>query len=767
MTGAALLFWALSAGAASATDYSQTVAGATAYITNRMSLDHIPGMAVALVDSQEVAWAAGFGFADLEAGVPVRTDTVYRVGSVSKMFATIALMQLVEEGRFALDTPLVDVLPSFHLWPRDFGLPATNTLVARHMVNYHSGLPGDLFNAGATFLPFDGYEEWLFGYLPATPPLYPPDLVNNYCNVGFTLAERAVRLHNTNAWSYAEYCRRKIFDPLGMSSTSLLKDRAAISNNLARVYVFAEGQQIPLPEQHLNMRGAGGAYSTADDMARFARMLLADGLGPSGRVLEASSIAAMGERQGGGLPLNVDNRWVPGLGWDAVTNPRLSHAGGRVFLKGGAVENGHCAFVEVMPAAQLAAVAVSDAEVNAAWDVCDTMLRLALRDKFGLPGPDPVAPAASTLITNRPPAELEPLAGAYVKIAGFDLFLTNGHSLTWIEGAENPGATPVELWPRENGWFSPTDSQAIELCFTNLSGRDVVVARYLWPDASFIWQLLYAERSPPAELSAAWSNRLDQVWPVTDACADDYGFLGVEALGLAAGLKLSLAHGLLTVTDLSGQVQVIEPVDDDTAFVRGITPRCDSAVRYMQTNGMKVLQFGGFRYRDPADVPDIGADETVSSNLIAEGLGALYAFAPPRTGLLYEAVCSAPDSFRLWRLDHDGLYRGAAAPGTALAFESAQTQACYLYVLAGLAGPRTGAYELALSYPLRLRGLEREPAGWVLRWQGKTNATYSLLGGADLAGGFTPVLTGLSGDYIQRATGTVAGAARFFAVEKE
>jgi len=753
-----------------ATDYSNTIEATTSYITNRMALEHVPGLAVALVESQQVVWATGFGYADLEHAIPVTSQTVYRIGSVSKIFPTVALLQLAEQGILTMDTPVTNLLPEFAIQYRDFGIPATNELVVRHLVNYHSGLPGDVLNSGfSTTMPFDGHQDWLMGYLPTAYPHYPPDLVYNYCNVGFTLAERVVRFHNTNGFNYAEYCREKIFDPLRMSSSSLLKDRAAISNNLAKAYMYMGGGYFPLPEQYINMRGAGGIYSSVEDMTKFLMMFLADGMSPSGRLLESASFTEMLERQGEGLPLNVGNIFVAGLGWDSVSNARLSHASSRVCWKAGSVSEGHCGLIEVLPEAQLAAVILADADMILAWDACDHLLRHALEDKLGLPVPDPVSPIASPLITNMPPSELESLAGVYVGTEGFDLILTNGHCLTWVPGAEDPSAVATNIWPRENGWFSFRESQNIELCFTNLAGRDVIVARQLWPDASFIAQSLHAERYEPPPLSAAWSNRLDTAWPVVDAFApESYQYLLAEYQGAPAGLKLSVAHGVLIIEDFENQIHVLEPHDDNVAFVAGITPRCGSAAEFMQTNGMEVLQFAGYRYQAPSDVPAIGANQVVTNSLDVAGLSALYAFMPPVTGLLYEAsLVNAPSNFVIRVLDGNTIHQGKVWAGEGLDFESAEPAPYYLQVQASLTDARTGAFELVLSYPLLIRDFRDDPPGCIIQWQGQTNAAYSLLSTTNIMSDFSVFRSNITGGFLLSSTTTVSGIKQFFAVERE
>ena len=91
------------AGNAMATDYSKTIAVSSEYITNVMAQNGIPGVTVVLVESQQVVWAEGFGYANVEEQVPVTTNTVMMIGSVSKFLTALMAMQVVDDGIFDLD----------------------------------------------------------------------------------------------------------------------------------------------------------------------------------------------------------------------------------------------------------------------------------------------------------------------------------------------------------------------------------------------------------------------------------------------------------------------------------------------------------------------------------------------------------------------------------------------------------------------------------------------------------------------------------------
>ena len=83
----------------------------TNFIRHEMADKGLPALSIALVDDQETVWAQGFGYADPEDSIPATARTVYRVGSVSKLFTDIAIMQLVERGQLDLDAPITAYLP--------------------------------------------------------------------------------------------------------------------------------------------------------------------------------------------------------------------------------------------------------------------------------------------------------------------------------------------------------------------------------------------------------------------------------------------------------------------------------------------------------------------------------------------------------------------------------------------------------------------------------------------------------------------------------
>src|SRR5215469_16633010 len=160
----------------------------TAFIEREVHAKKLPALSIALVEDQRIVWARGFGFADPQAKVPATAETIYRVGSVSKLFTDIAVMQLVERGVFDLDAPITNYLPSFK--PNN---PFDKPITLRQMMAHRSGLvrePG----VGNYFDPTGPSLAKMVESLNKTRLVYKPETKTKYSNaaiatVGFVLEE--------------------------------------------------------------------------------------------------------------------------------------------------------------------------------------------------------------------------------------------------------------------------------------------------------------------------------------------------------------------------------------------------------------------------------------------------------------------------------------------------------------------------------------------------------------------------------------------------
>jgi CubicO group peptidase (beta-lactamase class C family) len=123
-------------------DYSIVESYASSLIEQEMKKNKITGLSIAVVDDQRIVWSEGFGYANKAGDLKASADTVYNVGSVSKLLTVTAVMQLAEQGKIDIDAPIQTYLPEFRIKTR---FPDTDPVTIRGMLTHHSGMPSDYF----------------------------------------------------------------------------------------------------------------------------------------------------------------------------------------------------------------------------------------------------------------------------------------------------------------------------------------------------------------------------------------------------------------------------------------------------------------------------------------------------------------------------------------------------------------------------------------------------------------------------------------------
>ena len=273
-------------------DLSAAIESTRSLATEVTASGLLPGVSIALVDGQRIAWAEGFGFADLEKRTPASPATAYRVGSISKLFTAIALLQLAERGKVDLARPLADYLPDLGI-ENPFVADAGPVLL-RHVPSHVAGLPreaaiGSYFDgSGAT--PADALRS-----VRGAKLVHPPGRVLKYSNLGVSLVGSVIERASGEA--YSAYEEKHILGPIGMRSSAFARE-PRIAAVVATGYMQSRDRTLwPAPAFELATVAAGNLYSTVEDLARFARMLHAGGEIDGKRIIEASALERMFEKQ--------------------------------------------------------------------------------------------------------------------------------------------------------------------------------------------------------------------------------------------------------------------------------------------------------------------------------------------------------------------------------------------------------------------------------------------------------------------------------------
>ncbi|MDD5678480.1 MAG: serine hydrolase [Kiritimatiellae bacterium] len=652
--------------AAFATSYTNTVAQMTAYITNQMAVNNIPGLSIALVDDQAVVWARGFGYADRENEVAAGSDTVYHIGSCSKAILGTAYMQLRDQSRVNIETNLTYYMPDYSMLPR---FTNSGPVTIRSLLNHHSGLPGDFFNGMVTTYALDDYPAWLIHCLQNDYPFAPVNERAYYCNSGFVLLSDVVRrITGTN---FSKALDTMIFIPLGMDASSFLPDKAAISNRLAAAY---NPEGVRQPPEFLNALGSGSMYSSANDLTKYIRMILADGQYNGQPIVSSNGIDVMTTPQLTNLPLNVTDD-PQGLGWDNVSDYRLRYAG-KVFWKDGATYL-HSAFLAMSRDLKLGVAVIQ----NTAGSQCDAIgiqaLQWAILDKQGADWRTNSAFVPSfSPVTNWPQTNLNALAGLYVGDSGYNKIVAETGTLTFIKDAYSSDATSYSnLVPRANGWFSLANTQDVQIAFTNLAGHDMAVVHQA--DGAFEVVSALGEHYVPAPLSTAWSSRTNRVYRLVDLCPADYFW--VTGMPQIKTLRFLTKDGALLTSWMFGEY-VEDPQDDNLAFQAGVQYRKGGAIQVTITNGFELLQYSSFRFLDEAAIPTLPVN-TITNGAIPFANGTQWYWFTGQTGQIYRARITAPNQNYFVRItDREGISISAGTNGPA-------TMSC----------PSNGTYAIAVS----------------------------------------------------------------------
>lgn len=292
--GIALILFSVQLAAADAPaslELASRFRAAEAWMDQYMTSSVGPGASAAVVDGQRVAWTHAFGYADLETRQPATPDTTYSICSISKLFTSVAIMKLVEDGAMELDAELGDYLEGFQpSVPVDVvGEPIT----IRDLLSHASGLPREGVGAYWNTLEFPT-EADLEDTINQIGRLYTPGTNYQYSNIGMALLGKAVS--QVTGKSYDSYVHEAILDPLGLGQVATDLPMDGTGGRFATGYTDhdASGRRDRVtPYQTRGLSPAAGYVGSVLDLAKFASWqfrLLATG---DKEVLEASTLRDM------------------------------------------------------------------------------------------------------------------------------------------------------------------------------------------------------------------------------------------------------------------------------------------------------------------------------------------------------------------------------------------------------------------------------------------------------------------------------------------
>jgi len=257
----------------------------TAWLDGQLLYRHLPGVAVGVVADQQLVWSRGFGFADVAQKTPMTPQARFRMASHSKLFTATAVMQLREQGTLRPDDPVAKYLPWFRVKRAADDDPE---ITIEELLTHSSGLPRE---AGSHWTTFDfPTTEELRALMPERQAPFSPEARWKYSNLAYSVAGLVVEAVSGQRW--ADYVQQHIYQPLGMTSSSVDTNVAGLATGYNRLLPDNTRAINPFIDAK-GMAAATGITSTVDDMARFAAAQFRTGRRGGANILSTGSLREM------------------------------------------------------------------------------------------------------------------------------------------------------------------------------------------------------------------------------------------------------------------------------------------------------------------------------------------------------------------------------------------------------------------------------------------------------------------------------------------
>ena len=553
---------------------------ASELILDEMNRNNIVGLSAAIIVGDRIVWAQGYGYADRESQKLATPETVYRVGSISKIPNAIAVLKFKAAGKVDLDAPIKRHIPELKVKSRFAMEPA---FTPRQLLTHHSGLPSDIVKGmwGERPAPFQSVVSLLAEEYLA----YPPGTIHSYSNLGAGLL--GVMLERVSGAEYETVMQEAVFQPLEMANSSYVL-QTHIAQKLSRGYDL-KGQ----PGQDVTMRDvpAGNLYTSVDDLGKMMIMLLNDGVYDGTEVLPAVLVREMLTAQNDAVLLDGNSK----IGYEFfLQNPSLAYVGGD-FSHGGHLSLFHGQVMGVKK--EKIAVVVLANSAGAAERVkliAEQLLKGAIAVNAGrLP---PTAKPEHEL-AELPPGlpESASYAGNYGTMIGL-LEVQERRKGSYVAKLQGK---KVQLLPDKRGWLRPEyrlwgilplpypKMQDLRIAFRTVNGEDVVFIR-LGKEIAAV-----GKRIIDYQLPEAWRKR-QGVYRTQDEVNK---LLKIDSLELKVNKQGFLAMSLTADTkDAKLGELVLYPVSDREVLIYALGRRMMETIRVRQEADGEKLIFSGVSF---------------------------------------------------------------------------------------------------------------------------------------------------------------------------
>ncbi|QOS78855.1 beta-lactamase family protein [Paenibacillus sp. JNUCC31] len=464
----------------------------------------------ALIDAGEIVVSGQTGKNDLNNKVPLTSNTIYGIGSTSKMFLTASVMKLIDDGKIDLDVPIVNYLPDFKMKDNRYTL-----ITPRMLLNHSSGLLGSTGSNATLYGDNDTYSHDTFldqlanQHLKADPGAY-----SVYSNDSFTLAE--ILVERVSGMGFTAFIHHYFTEPLDMNHTKTPQD---VVDTAAMAGIYSPLVKDQLPQENYNIIATGGIYSTAEDLVKFSQIFTGEVDG----ILSSKSVEAMAQEEykRGMWPEDSDTSISYGLGWDSVNLYPFSEYGIKALTKGGDTISYHSSLI-ILPEYNLAAAVTSSGGTSARDQFIASELLLSALEEKGIITERKPEKSFGVPVKADMPEEISTYAGIYGANNSVKKVEINAGKMT-VSALTAPNNPAQEYTYTADGTFV-NDKGTEKLKFvTEQNGRT-----YLWSRSYIsmpgLGQLAFSEYTAekleanelPQDITASWEQREGKIYYVVN-----------------------------------------------------------------------------------------------------------------------------------------------------------------------------------------------------------------------------------------------------------
>lgn len=596
----------------SSADYKETIALAQKKASVLSSFYGATSVQYALIADGKIVISGQSGVYSKDSSIAPTKDNMYGIGSISKVFTTVAVMQLVEQGKVKLDSPVVDYIPEFKMADDRY-----KDITVRMLLNHSSGLMGSSFNNSMLYNDKDqiGYTN-LLKILETSRLKAAPGDFSVYCNDGFSLAQLVVE--KVTGISFTKYISENISSPLNMSHTKTPYDDFT-TDLLVKTYLPTF--KIALPVESLSVLGAGGIYSSAEDLCQFSQIFMENS---KSTVLSNASAKAMEnpEYLNGLMKFKEASSLSYGLGWDSVITTPFSDYNIKALVKGGDTTLYHSSLVVLPEQGMAMAVFTSGGTSTYNQIMAQEVLLSALKEKGVITEikatPVPIKPVKLPL-----PSEQKKYEGSYLSASGGAKVVLSDDGTLTISNIFNPNSSLKYVYTGDGKYYSSDGSDYIKFTeeangkiYLYISGFGNVTS--LGSTVSSLYKFEKVDDvSLSKEIQAVWDNRIDKKYYIINEKFSSQAY----AIG---GMALQLTAS----KELKGYCNNAQIIDENHARaniqIPGVYGRDLNDYTFYKKGTIEYLNYGSYVLKSEDNISSLFTRSGVSFNIGKDGYAKWY-----------------------------------------------------------------------------------------------------------------------------------------------